>query len=88
MIDIEELSSRLMELLWRYYPQVVKDRYSVEAPEDTPGYELLELAGKKRGFLMSGGVVNTERMAKVLLDEYRAGKLGRLTFEEPEEMGV
>ena len=84
VIDIEELSTRLMELLWRYYPQVVKDRYGVDADQDMPGYELLEMAGKKRGFLMSGGVVNTERMAKVLLDEYRAGKLGRLTFEEPE----
>ena len=85
VIDVEELSTRLMELLWKYYPQVVKDRYGVEAEPDIPGYELLELAGRKRGFLMSGGVVNTERMAKVLLDEYRAGKLGRLTFEEPGE---
>ena len=86
VIDIEELSSRLMELLWQYYPQMVKDRYGVDAAPDTPGYELLEAAGKKRGYLMSGGVVNTERMAKVLLDEYRAGKLGRLTFEEPAEV--
>ena len=86
VIDIEELSSRLMELLWQYYPQMVKDRYGVDAEPDTPGYELLEAAGKKRGYLMSGGVVNTERMAKVLLDEYRAGKLGRLTFEEPAEV--
>ena len=85
VIDVEELSTRLMELLWKYYPQVVKDRYGVETEPDIPGYELLELAGRKRGFLMSGGVVNTERMAKVLLDEYRAGKLGRLTFEEPGE---
>ena len=85
VIDVEELSTRLMELLWKYYPQVVKDRYGVEAEPDIPGYELLELAGRKRGFLMAGGVVNTERMAKVLLDEYRAGKLGRLTFEEPGE---
>ena len=46
---------------------------------------LLEQAGKKRGYLMSGGVVNTERMAKVLLDEYRSGKLGHFTFEVPEE---
>ena len=86
VIDIEELSTRLMELLWKYYPHVVKDRYGVEAEPDMPAYELLELAGRKRGLLMSGGVVNTERMAKVLLDEYRAGKLGRLTFEEPAEV--
>ena len=86
VIDIEELSSRLMELLWQYYPQMVKDRDGVDAEPDTPGYELLEAAGKKRGYLMSGGGVNTERMAKVLLDEYRAGKLGRLTFEDPAEV--
>ena len=86
VIDIEELSSRLMELLWQYYPQMVKDRYGVDAEPDTPGYELLEAAGKKRGYLMSGGVVNSERMAKVLRDEYRAGKLGRLTFVDPAEV--
>ena len=66
--------------------QVVKDRYGVEAEPDMPAYELLELAGRKRGLLMSGGVVNTERMAKVLLDEYRGGKLGRFTLELPEDI--
>ena len=50
----------------------------------SPGYVLLEMAGRKRGFLVSGGEVNTERMAKVLVDEYRSGKLGRFTLEEPE----
>ena len=45
----------------------------------------MEKAGRKRGFLMSGGEVNTERMARILLDEYRAGKLGRFTLELPEE---
>ena len=49
------------------------------------GYRLLETAGKKRGFLISGGEVDTERMAKILLDEYRSGKLGRFTLEVPEE---
>ena len=44
-----------------------------------------ECLGRKRGFLMSGGEVNTERMARILLDEYRAGKLGRFTLELPEE---
>ena len=85
VIDVEELSTRLMELLREFYPQVVRERYGVEPDQDVSAYDLLEQAGKKRGYLMSGGVVNTERMAKVLLDEYRAGKLGRLTFEEPEE---
>ena len=51
---------------------------------DFPGYELLLQAGKKRGFLLRGNEINTERMAKVLVDEYRSGKLGRFTLEMPE----
>ena len=85
VIDVEELSCHLMELLWKYYPQTIQQRYGVEAEPDTPGYELMELAGRKRGFLMARGEVNTERMAKVLLEEYRSGKLGYITLEEPEE---
>ena len=85
VIDIEELACRLMELLHKFYPQTLMERYKVEAPEGTPGWELLELAGRKRGFLISGGEINTERMAKVLLDEFRSAKLGRFTLELPEE---
>ena len=48
------------------------------------GYRLLDTAGRKRGFLISGGDVDTERMAKILLDEFRGGKLGRFTLETPE----
>ena len=86
ILDIEELSSFLMELLWKRYPQAVKDRYGIDAESDTPGYELLQLAGKKRGYLLARGEINTERMAKVLLDEYRGGKLGRFTLELPEDI--
>lgn len=85
VIDTEELAYRLMELLQRYYPKTLADRYGIEGAPDTPGYVLLEMAGKKRGYLLSKGEINTERMAKVLLDEYRAGKLGKLTLEEPED---
>ena len=86
MIDLEELASRLMELLYRRYPEAVKARYGIDMPENTPGYMLLEEAGRKRGFLMARGEINTERMAKVLVDEYRSGKLGRFTLEGPEDM--
>ena len=86
VIDIEELACRLMELLHKFYPQVLLDRYKVEAEAGTPGYELLEMAGRKRGFLLARGEIHTERMAKVLLDEYRSGKLGYFTLEEPEEL--
>jgi len=85
VIDIEELACRLMELLHKFYPQVLLERYKVEAEAGTPGYELLEMAGRKRGFLLARGEIHTERMAKVLLDEYRSGKLGRFTLEEPGE---
>ena len=84
VIDLEELACRLMELLHRRYPQALKDRYGIDLPEGTPGYALLEEAGRKRGYLLSGGEIHTERMAKVLVDEYRSGKLGKFTLEEPE----
>ena len=86
VIDTEELACRLMELLWRLYPDTVRERYKVDLPKDAPGYMLLEEAGRKRGFLLARSEINTERMAKVLLDEYRSGKLGYFTLEEPEDV--
>ena len=86
IIDTEELACHLMELLHKYYPQVLLERYKMEMPLGTPGYALLEEAGRKRGYLLSGGEIHTERMAKVLLDEYRSGKLGHFTLEVPEEL--
>ena len=85
VIDLEELACRLMELLHKFYPQTLAERYKVEAPAGTPGWELMEMAGRKRGYLVSGGEVNTERMSKVLIDEFRSGKLGKFTLEMPEE---
>ena len=85
VIDLEELACRLMELLHKFYPNTLLERYKVEAPEGTPGWELMEMAGRKRGYLISGGEVNTERMSKVLIDEFRSGKLGKFTLEMPEE---
>ena len=86
VIDIEELAVRLMELLLRFYPHTLKERYKVEAEPGTPGYVLLEEAGRKRGYLLARGEIHTERMAKVLLDEYRSGKLGYFTLEAPEDI--
>ena len=85
VIDVEELAFRLMELLHKYYPQTLLERYKVEAEAGTPGWQLLEMAGRKRGYLVSGGEVNLERMAKVLIDEFRSGKLGKFTLEHPVE---
>lgn len=83
ILDVEELAVYLMRLLWTRYPEAVKSRYGIELPEDATGYELLEEAGRRRGFLMARGEINTERMAKVLIDEYRSGKLGTFTLEMP-----
>ena len=85
VIDLEELACRLMELLHKFYPETLLERHKVEASAGTPGWELLEMAGRKRGYLLARGEVHTERMAKVLMDEYRSGKLGKFTLEEPEE---
>ncbi len=88
VIDLEDLASRLILLLWQRYPDAIRERYGItEEPEDTGflGYDLLTEAGRKRGFLMARGEINTERMAKVLVDEFRSAKLGKFTLEEPEE---
>ncbi len=81
--DMEELACALMELLWRNYPQAIQERYQIEAEPMEKGWVLLEKAAARRGFLLARGELNTERMARVLLEEYRSTKLGRFTFEQP-----
>ena len=83
VVDQEELASRLMACLGRHYPQALLERYKVEVLEEDSGYDLLVKAGRKRGFVLRGGEIDTERMARILLDEFRGGKLGRFTLELP-----
>ena len=83
VLDIELLAMRLLQLLVEDYPQTLAERYKLEMAEETDGYELLCTIGKKRGMLMAGGEVNTERAAITVLDEFRGGKLGRITLEKP-----
>ena len=92
ILDVETLGCHLMCYLAGQYPDALKTGYKLPAlPEREAeendiayGYRLLETAGRKRGFLISGGDVDTERMAKILLDEFRGGKLGRFTLEMPQ----
>ena len=94
ILDTETLGCHLMAYLGEHYPEALATAYKLPAvPERQPeenavayGYGLLEAAGRKRGFLISGGEIDTERMAKILLDEFRGGKLGRFTLELPEEL--
>ena len=85
VMDIEDLAAHLAAYLAAQYPEALETRYKVDVENGATGYELLEKVGRKRGFLISGGEVDTERMARVLLDEYRGGKLGRFTLEMPED---
>jgi len=86
VIDIEHLASRLLYYLAHGYQARLKERYKIDENENldgVDGFELLELVAKKRGMLISGGGVNTERAAITVVDEYRSGLLGKITFETP-----
>ena len=94
IMDAETLGCHLMAFLGERYPAALEKYKITEVPqgeeEEDPaayGYRLLELAAGKRGMRVSGGAFDTERMAKVLLDEFRGGKLGRFTLELPPEQG-
>ena len=95
VMDAETLACHLMEELAERYPQALESRYKLAIPPKTGeetglaglagleyGYGLLEAAAKNRGLPISGGEADTERMARVLLDEFRGGRLGRFTLEE------
>ena len=85
VLDIEELACYLMDYLAAHYADVLTERYKITVEDGDSGYDLLEKAGRKRGFLMRGTQVDTERMARILLDEFRGGKLGRFTLETVED---
>lgn len=85
VVDIELLAMRLLSYLAKNYPERLAERFKMTELDGLSGWELLKLAGRKRGMLVSGGEVNTERAAITVMDEYRGGKLGRLTFEAPPE---
>ena len=84
ILDIESLAMVYCNRMKNLYPDMLAERYKLgdaETLADIEDYELLCLIGKKRGFLISGGEINTERTADMLLDEFRAAKLGRITLD-------
>lgn len=93
IMDMEYLACRFLEYMNAEYRELITERYGIttdDIPENSDdtmgcvqGYEILERIGKKRGFLVSGGEINTERAAITVLDEFRSGKLGRLSLEKP-----
>lgn len=86
ILDTELLAVRLLDFLRSLKPADFIARFKLEDIDldAIDSYELLNVIGKKRGMLISGGEINTERAAIMLLDEFRSGKLGRITLEMPE----
>jgi ribosome biogenesis GTPase A len=82
ILDIETLASNLLLRLKVLYPQRLIERYKIDLSGEPTGFALLEQAARKRGFLISGGECDTNRMAVILLDEFRGGKLGRISLEK------
>ena len=87
IMDVETLGANLMVRMRDCYPDRLTQRYKIDPAPAADGFTLLEMAAKKRGFLVSGGECDIGRMAAVLLDEFRAGKLGRITLEKPDNVG-
>ena len=84
VLDRETLAANFMLRLRELYPEAIESRYGIPPTGEENGFELLEMAAKRRGFLVSRGEYDIERMAGTLLDEYHSGKLGRLSLERPE----
>lgn len=83
ILDIETLAMLLLSYLAEKYPQALSERFRLELKGGESGLELLESVGRKRGMMISGGEINCERAAITVLDEFRSGKLGRITLEMP-----
>lgn len=88
ILDIETMAIRLIDVLKTDYENLLKERYKLQNEDlfSLESWQILELIGKKRGMLISGGEIDTERVSVMLLDEYRGGKLGRITFEKPSDL--
>lgn len=85
ILDTEELSCHLLMFLKENYKELLCARYKLDNIDDLDGYELLLAVGKKRGFVVSGGEIDTERAANIVLDEFRAAKIGLISLEKPED---
>ena len=85
ILDIEEVAMLLCSRLMEVCPDKFMQRYKINADEaeGLDSYDLFELVGRKRGFLISGGEVNHQRTAEMLLEELRSAKIGRITLESP-----
>lgn len=84
ILDSETLAVRLLEVMKNDYPERLAERYKINDFSDKEPWEVLEMIGKKRGMMIKGGEIDTERASVMLLDEYRGGRLGTISLEKPE----
>ncbi len=84
MLDVEHLAVRLLEVLAPTEGEKIAARYNLplETVAESEPFDLLEQIGRKRGMLLPGGHVNTERAAITVVDEFRGGQWGRITLEK------
>lgn len=87
ILDLEELACELIRVLVQVAPGALESRYKIGRTNPEQPYETLEEAARARGFLQARGMCDAGRMARVLLDEFRSGKLGRITLQPPPEEG-
>ena len=85
ILDIEALSMKLLTYLSAKYPAALVSRYKIQISDDDSGLDLINKIAIKRGMLLSGGEINLERAAITIIDEFRSGKLGKITLELPED---
>lgn len=81
IMDMESLACEFISAMRSINPDALTQRYGIEINPEMTDYEVLQAIGRKRGFLVSGGEINTERVAIMLLDEFRSGKLGKISLE-------
>lgn len=81
--DMETIACRLLETLAKTRPEMIAQRYKISGFEEKQSWEILEMIGRKRGFLIKGGEIDTLRAATAVCDEFRGGKLGKISLELP-----
>lgn len=82
--DIEKVTAVFLDTMLRAYPERLRERYKLDGELPDNPYDLLELIGKKRGCLLKGGIIDTEKARRIVLNEFRGGKLGLVSLDYPE----
>ncbi len=86
VVDLLEISFNLLKVLTEKYPEALRERYKIDVDADTESAQIFNSIAQKRGFLLRGGDIDDERCAKAILDDFRKGKLGRITLDLPDDM--